>query len=178
MSAGPRIRSSSSRTCQSPSTVASGWSARPDCRWLRRHGRLPQRKGRPRVRGARRRHAAEVPSLRAWRRSARLRAGVRVLVPRDCQAGAPCSSHGKFDVLQACNPPDIFWPIARWLRRRDSSRFVSTTTTSVPSSMTPGSRTRALPKRGLLALEKATFHTADHVVATQRLLCRDRDAAG
>jgi len=25
---------------------------------------------------------------------------------------------GKFDVLQACNPPDIFWPIARWLRRR------------------------------------------------------------
>ncbi len=31
---------------------------------------------------------------------------------------------GKFDVLQACNPPDIFWPIARWLRRRDGSRFV------------------------------------------------------
>jgi hypothetical protein len=30
----------------------------------------------------------------------------------------------KFDVLQACNPPDIFWPIARWLRRRDNSRFV------------------------------------------------------
>ncbi len=22
---------------------------------------------------------------------------------------------GKFDVLQACNPPDIFWPIAAWL---------------------------------------------------------------
>ncbi len=31
---------------------------------------------------------------------------------------------GKFDVLQACNPPDIFWPIARWLRCRDGSRFV------------------------------------------------------
>src|SRR5688572_12907950 len=32
--------------------------------------------------------------------------------------------NGKFDVLQACNPPDIFWPIAWWLRRRDGSRFV------------------------------------------------------
>ena len=31
---------------------------------------------------------------------------------------------GPFDVVQACNPPDIFWPIARWLRRRDGSRFV------------------------------------------------------
>ncbi|HEY6793063.1 MAG TPA: glycosyltransferase, partial [Kineosporiaceae bacterium] len=31
---------------------------------------------------------------------------------------------GRFDVLQACNPPDIFWPIARWLRRRDGTRFV------------------------------------------------------
>jgi hypothetical protein len=29
-----------------------------------------------------------------------------------------------FDALQACNPPDIFWPIAWWLRRRDGSRFV------------------------------------------------------
>ena len=31
---------------------------------------------------------------------------------------------GAFDVVQACNPPDIFWPLARWLRRRDGSRFV------------------------------------------------------
>ena len=31
---------------------------------------------------------------------------------------------GRFDVLQACNPPDIFWPIARWLRRADGTRFV------------------------------------------------------
>jgi glycosyltransferase involved in cell wall biosynthesis len=74
---------------------------------------------------------------------------------------------GKFDVLQACNPPDIFWPIARWLRWRDGSRFVFDHHDLCPelydSRFPAGS---ALPRRGLLALEKATFHTADHVVAT------------
>jgi glycosyltransferase involved in cell wall biosynthesis len=74
---------------------------------------------------------------------------------------------GKFDVLQACNPPDIFWPIARWLRRRDGSRFVFDHHDLCPelydSRFPDGS---ALPRRGLLALEKATFHTADHVVST------------
>ena len=74
---------------------------------------------------------------------------------------------GKFQVLQACNPPDIFWPIARWMRRRDSSRFVFDHHDLCPelydSRFPNGS---ALPRRGLIALEKATFHTADHVVAT------------
>jgi glycosyltransferase involved in cell wall biosynthesis len=70
-------------------------------------------------------------------------------------------------VLQACNPPDIFWPIARWLRRRDRTRFVFDHHDLCPElydSRFPHGR--ALPKRGLLALEKATFRTADHVVAT------------
>jgi glycosyltransferase involved in cell wall biosynthesis len=74
---------------------------------------------------------------------------------------------GKFDVLQACNPPDIFWPIARWLRRRDGTQFVFDHHDLCPElydSRFPDGR--ALPKRGLLALERATFHTADHVVAT------------
>jgi len=74
---------------------------------------------------------------------------------------------GKFAVLQACNPPDIFWPIARWLRRRDRTRFVFDHHDLCPElydSRFPHGR--ALPKRGLLALEKATFRTADHVVAT------------
>jgi glycosyltransferase involved in cell wall biosynthesis len=74
---------------------------------------------------------------------------------------------GTFDVLQACNPPDIFWPIARWLRRRDGSRFIFDHHDLCPelydSRFPDGSR---WPRRGLLALEKATFHTADHVVAT------------
>jgi glycosyltransferase involved in cell wall biosynthesis len=74
---------------------------------------------------------------------------------------------GAFDVLQACNPPDIFWPIAWWVRRRDGSDFVFDHHDLCPelydSRFPDGS---ALPRRGLLALEKATFHTADHVVAT------------
>jgi len=76
---------------------------------------------------------------------------------------------GKFDVLQACNPPDIFWPIARWLRRRDRSQFIFDHHDLCPelydSRFPDGS---ALPKRGLLALERATFRTADHVVSTNR----------
>jgi glycosyltransferase involved in cell wall biosynthesis len=74
---------------------------------------------------------------------------------------------GKFDVLQACNPPDIFWPIARWLRRRDGSRFVFDHHDLCPElydSRFPDGN--ALPRRGLLALEKATFRTANHVVST------------
>ena len=74
---------------------------------------------------------------------------------------------GKFDVLQACNPPDIFWPIARWLRSRDGSRFVFDHHDLCPelydSRFPNGS---ALPRRGLIALERATFRTADHVVST------------
>jgi glycosyltransferase involved in cell wall biosynthesis len=74
---------------------------------------------------------------------------------------------GRFDVLQACNPPDIFWPIARWLRRRDGSRFVFDHHDLCPElydSRFP--QGHDLPRRGLLALEKATFRSADHVVAT------------
>jgi glycosyltransferase involved in cell wall biosynthesis len=74
---------------------------------------------------------------------------------------------GKFEVLQACNPPDIFWPIARWFRRRDGSRFVFDHHDLCPElydSRFPDGK--ALPRRGLLALERATFRTADHVVST------------
>jgi glycosyltransferase involved in cell wall biosynthesis len=74
---------------------------------------------------------------------------------------------GRFDVLQACNPPDIFWPIALWLRRRDGSRFVFDHHDLCPElydSRFPDGR--QLPRRGLVALERATFRTADHVVAT------------
>jgi glycosyltransferase involved in cell wall biosynthesis len=74
---------------------------------------------------------------------------------------------GTFDVLQACNPPDIFWPIARWLRRLDGTRFVFDHHDLCPelydSRFPQASR---LPRRGLLALERVTFRTADQVVAT------------
>jgi glycosyltransferase involved in cell wall biosynthesis len=74
---------------------------------------------------------------------------------------------GGFEVLQACNPPDIFWPLARFLRWRDGSRFVFDHHDLCPElydSRFPGGR--RLPRRGLLALERATFRTADHVVST------------
>src|SRR6478609_5885427 len=74
---------------------------------------------------------------------------------------------GPFDVVQACNPPDIFWPIARWLRRRDGSRFVFDHHDLCPElfdSRFPEGK--QLPRCGLAALERATFRTADHVVST------------
>ena len=70
-------------------------------------------------------------------------------------------------MLQACNPPDIFWPIARWLRRRDGSRFVFDHHDLCPelydSRFPDGRRCRG---GDCSALEKATFRTADHVVST------------
>ena len=74
---------------------------------------------------------------------------------------------GRFDVVQACNPPDVFWPLACWLRMRDGSRFVFDHHDLCPelyeSRFPDGAH---LPLRGLLALEKATFHTADRVTST------------
>ena len=74
---------------------------------------------------------------------------------------------GRIDVLQACNPPDIFWPIAWLLRLLDKTRFVFDHHDLCPelyeSRFSEGG---SLPHRGLLALERATFRTADHVVST------------
>lgn len=80
---------------------------------------------------------------------------------------AKARQQGKFDVIQACNPPDIFWPLARWFRRRDGSRFVFDHHDLCPelyrSRFPDGAR---LPLRGLTLLERATFATADRVVST------------
>lgn len=76
---------------------------------------------------------------------------------------------GRFDVLQACNPPDIFWPIARALKLWDGTRFVFDHHDLCPElyeSRFPGGR--SLPHRGLLALERQTFRAADHVVSTNQ----------
>jgi glycosyltransferase involved in cell wall biosynthesis len=74
---------------------------------------------------------------------------------------------GAFQVMQACNPPDIFWPIARWRRLRDRTCFVFDHHDLCPElyeSRFPDGR--RLPHRGLFALERATFRAADHVVST------------
>jgi len=74
---------------------------------------------------------------------------------------------GRFDVIQACNPPDIFWPLALAFRALDGSRFVFDHHDLCPelylSRFPSGPR---LPYRGLLALERRTHQAADHVIST------------
>ena len=72
-----------------------------------------------------------------------------------------------FDIVQACNPPDIFWPLARVLRWLDGSRFVFDHHDLCPElyeSRFGGRKDAAY--RGLLALERRTFREADHVIST------------
>jgi glycosyltransferase involved in cell wall biosynthesis len=70
------------------------------------------------------------------------------------------------DVLQACNPPDTFFALARVLRRH-GVRFVFDQHDLCPETY----RSRFEDPspallRGLHALERATYRTADHVIAT------------
>jgi glycosyltransferase involved in cell wall biosynthesis len=74
---------------------------------------------------------------------------------------------GRFAVMQACNPPDIFWPIALVLRWADRTKFVFDHHDLCPElfqSRFPDGP--ALPYRGLRALERRTHRTADHVIST------------
>jgi glycosyltransferase involved in cell wall biosynthesis len=81
---------------------------------------------------------------------------------------------GRFAVMQACNPPDIFWPLALILRVLDRTKFVfdhhdlspELFQSRFPAGGPPGANGSSLPYRGLLALERATHRTADHVIST------------
>jgi glycosyltransferase involved in cell wall biosynthesis len=74
---------------------------------------------------------------------------------------------GRFAVIQACNPPDIFWPLALAFRVLEGTRFVFDHHDLCPelyqSRFPSGPK---LPYKGLLALERRTQRTADHVIAT------------
>jgi glycosyltransferase involved in cell wall biosynthesis len=74
---------------------------------------------------------------------------------------------GRFAVIQACNPPDIFWPLALAFRAVERTRFVFDHHDLCPelylSRFPDGAR---LPYRGLLFLERATHRSADHVTST------------
>ena len=74
---------------------------------------------------------------------------------------------GRFAVMQACNPPDIFWPIALVLRALDRTRFVFDHHDLCPelyeSRFPDGPK---LPYKMLRALERRTHRTADHVIST------------
>jgi len=74
---------------------------------------------------------------------------------------------GRFAVMQACNPPDIFWPIALALRAIDRTRFIFDHHDLCPelyeSRFPAGPK---LPYKMLRALERRTHRTADHVIST------------
>jgi glycosyltransferase involved in cell wall biosynthesis len=74
---------------------------------------------------------------------------------------------GRFAAIQACNPPDIFWPLALAFRALERTRFVFDHHDLCPelfqSRFPSGPK---LPYRGLLALERRTHQAADHVIAT------------
>ena len=74
---------------------------------------------------------------------------------------------GRFAVIQACNPPDIFWPIALAFRAVDGTKFVFDHHDLCPelyeSRFPDGPR---LPYKALRALERRTHRSADHVIST------------
>lgn len=74
---------------------------------------------------------------------------------------------GRFAAMQACNPPDIFWPIAHLLRALDRTVFVFDHHDLCPelyeSRFPEGPQ---LPYRALRALERRTHRSANHVIAT------------
>ena len=74
---------------------------------------------------------------------------------------------GRFAAMQACNPPDIFWPIALLLRALDRTVFVFDHHDLCPelyeSRFPAGPQ---LPYRALRLLERQTHRTAKHVIAT------------
>lgn len=74
---------------------------------------------------------------------------------------------GRFTVIQACNPPDIFWPIALVFRALEGTKFVFDHHDLCPelyeSRFPDGPK---LPYRMLRALERRTHRTANHVIST------------
>lgn len=74
--------------------------------------------------------------------------------------------HEGFDVLQACNPPDTYWLLGRIWRLVGRKRFVFDHHDLNPEVFEARFGRRGPLHTGLLALERATFATADHVIST------------
>lgn len=73
----------------------------------------------------------------------------------------------RIDAIQACNPPDIFWPIAMVAKWRARTRFVFDQHDLCPElyeSRFPDGP--GVLHRALLWLERMTYRTADHVIST------------
>ncbi len=89
--------------------------------------------------------------------------------------------HGRFDAIQSCNPPDIFWPIGVMFRVVHGSRFVFDHHDLCPETYRvrfPGGP--PFIHKALLFLERLTVRCADHVVSTNdsyRAIAIERDGA-
>jgi glycosyltransferase involved in cell wall biosynthesis len=76
---------------------------------------------------------------------------------------------GRFSVIQACNPPDIFWPLAITFKVIERTKFVFDHHDLCPElfeSRFGAEAARSAPYRGLRFLERRTHRTADHVIST------------
>lgn len=84
-----------------------------------------------------------------------------------CWLTVRIARRGRVDVLQACNPPDIFWPIALLLRWWKGSRFVFDHHDLCPELFQARFSGRYPAIRSMLyLLERLTMRVADHVIAT------------
>jgi glycosyltransferase involved in cell wall biosynthesis len=73
---------------------------------------------------------------------------------------------GRFAVIQACNPPDIFWPLAIVFRALERTKFVFDHHDLCPELFESRFGGRSLPYKGLRFLERSTHRSADHVIST------------
>ena len=82
----------------------------------------PKAPGDPTYYRLRRSRSLQVPTVHAGNVERLLRPGIRVLVHHDIGAQPPGQpSWSRFDVVQSCNPPDIFWPIGVLFRSSQGS---------------------------------------------------------
>ena len=73
---------------------------------------------------------------------------------------------GRFAVIQACNPPDIFWPLAIAFKALERTRFVFDHHDLCPELFESRFGGQSLPYKGLRFLERRTHRTADQVIST------------
>ncbi|HUN35745.1 MAG TPA: glycosyltransferase family 4 protein [Trebonia sp.] len=73
---------------------------------------------------------------------------------------------GRFAAIQACNPPDIFWPLAIFFKVTERSKFVFDHHDLCPELFESRFGGRSLPYKGLRFLERRTHRTANQVIST------------